>query len=203
MARLLLIRHAPTPETGTRLTGRLPGVSLSEEGGRAARRAGKHLAPVPIRHVYTSPLERTRETAEAIAAPRRLTPVIHDGINEVDYGRWTGRTLASLRRTRLWRQVMVAPSRAAFPDGESLAAAQARAVAACEEIVAASGKSTVAIVSHADIIKAVLSHYLGQPLDLFQRIVISPTSVSVVDVPADGSVQVLAVNSAGDRVPWT
>ncbi len=121
----------------------------------------------------------------------------------MDYGRWTGRTLASLRRTRLWRQVMVAPSRASFPEGESLAAAQARAVAACEEIAAASGRTTVAIVSHADIIKAVLSFYLGQPLDLFQRIAISPTSVSVVDVPADGAVRVLAINAAGDRVPWT
>jgi probable phosphoglycerate mutase len=195
MARLLLVRHAPTAETGTRLTGRLPGVSLTEEGRLAAKRLAERLADHRVAAVFTSPLARTAETAAEIAAVHRLQPVVDERLLEVDYGKWAGRTLTSLRRLKAWRTVMVAPSRMRFPEGESLLEAQTRAVSACEDIAARKG--TVVAVTHADIIKAVVSHYLGQPLDLFQRIGVAPTSVTVLELSKGGVPVVLAVNTPG------
>lgn len=202
MARLLLIRHAPTSETGKKLTGRLAGVSLGETGREAARATAGRLADLPLAAVYASPLERTWETAEIVAEPHGLSPILEEGVIEVDYGRWSGRTLASLSKLKAWRTVQVTPSRMTFPDGENLADAQRRAVATCERLADRHRKQTIAVVSHSDIIKAILSHYLGQPFDLFQRIVISPTSVSVVDVPQDGVPMVLAMNANGGTGSW-
>lgn len=178
MARLLLIRHAPTPETGVRLTGRAPGVSLGEAGAAAAQRTADRLADPPLRAVFTSPIERTLETARIVAARHNLEPVTEEGLTEMDYGAWTGRTLKSLRRTKLWGVVQNSPSRARFPEGESFAEAQGRAVAAVERIAAGAGRGTTAAVSHSDVIKLILAYYLGQPLDLFQRLVIDPASAS-------------------------
>jgi probable phosphoglycerate mutase len=203
MARLLLIRHAPTPETGKTLTGRLPGVSLADGGVRAARRTAEVLAPLKVAAIYASPIERTWETALEIAAERGIDPIAHEGLLEVDYGAWSGRTLASLSKLKAWRVVQTTPSRMTFPGGESLVGAQARAVAACESIAAAHKKATVALVTHADIIKAVIAHYLGQPLDLFQRIGVAPASVSVVDLPDGMPPMVRTVNSSGDPASWT
>lgn len=194
MARLLLIRHAPTIETGKRLTGRLPGVSLGEEGRRQAEATAANLAKVRIKAVYASPLERTWETAEIVAAPHRLQPIAHDGLLEVDYGAWAGRTLASLYKLKAWRTVVMTPSRMVFPEGESIAGAQHRAVAACEDLAWRHRRDTIALVSHSDIIKAIVSQYLGQPLDLFQRLVVSPASVTVVDLPTGGMPVVVSIN---------
>lgn len=196
MARLVLIRHAPTPETGRRLTGRLPGVGLGGEGKAMAKETAIRLAAVPLAAVYASPMERTSETARIVAEPHGLEPVAEEGLLEVDFGKWSGRTLASLSRLKAWRTVQLTPSRVTFPGGESIASAQRRAVDACERLAAAHGNDTVALVSHADIIKAVVSHYLGQPLDLFQRIVISPGSITVIDLPRQGIPMVTAVNAA-------
>ena len=203
MARLLLIRHAPTPETGTKLTGRLPGVSLGEAGLRQAEDTARRLADVKLKAVYASPIERTWETAEAVAAPHGLEPIRADGFIEVDYGRWSGRTLKSLYRLEAWKTVQMTPSRMVFPDGEAIAAAQARAVQACEDVAGDHGKDTVAVVSHSDIIKAIVAHYLGSPLDQFQRIGVRPASVTVLDLPKGGVPVVAAVNTNGDPSTWT
>lgn len=202
MARILLIRHAPTPETGTRLTGRLPGVSLGETGAARAAELAERLASVRIAAVYASPIDRTWETAEAVAAVHRLEPTREDGLLEVDYGSWSGRTLKSLYRLKAWRVVQTTPSRMQFPDGESLADAQRRAVATVERIAGDHRRQTVAAVTHADIIKAVIAHFVGTPLDLFQRIGVAPTSVSVLDIPAEGIPRVVAVNTNGDPGTW-
>jgi probable phosphomutase (TIGR03848 family) len=202
MTRLLLIRHAPTPETGKKLTGRLPGVSLGEEGVEIARRTATNLAGTRIAAVYASPIERTWETAIEVATPQKLTPIAHEGLLEVDYGDWSGRTLASLYKLKAWRVVQITPSRMVFPNGEGLLEAQERAVRATEAIAAAHRKKTVALVTHADVIKSVVSHYLGQPLDLFQRVGVAPASVSVIDLPAEGPPQVVAVNTNGDPTTW-
>jgi len=194
MTRLYLIRHATTAETGTRLTGRLPGVGLDTAGRDQALATAASLAKVRFGAVYCSPLRRCRETAKVIAAEHDLDPIPYRSLIEVDYGAWSGRTLRSLQRTKAWRQLFVAPSRVTFPGGESLLAVQARAVAACEELASAHGNATIALVSHGDVIKGIMAHYLGTPLDLFQRIVIDPTSMSIVDLPAEGAPQVLAVN---------
>lgn len=195
MARLLLIRHAPTVETGKRLTGRLPGVSLGKDGTLLAEATAARLAEVSLKAVYASPLERTWETAQIVAAPHGLEPVAHDGLLEVDYGAWAGRTLASLYKLKAWRTVVMTPSRMAFPDGESIADAQRRAVATCEELAGRHRSDTIALVSHSDIIKAITSHFLGQPLDMFQRITISPASVTAIDLPRQGWPTVVAVNT--------
>lgn len=202
MARLLLIRHAPTPETGHRLTGRLPGVGLDETGWAIARGLAERLRSVRLRAVYASPIERTWQTAQALAEPHRLEPVRCDGLLEVDYGRWQGRTLASLARLEAWQKVQHSPSSFSFPEGESLAAAQSRGVETCLEIAGAHRKSTVALVTHADIIRLVLSFFLGQPLDLFQRLTVAPASVSVVDIHPGRAPRVLAVNTDGDQRTW-
>ncbi len=202
MARILLIRHAPTPETGSKLTGRLPGVSLGDAGVAMARDTARRLAGVKIAAVYSSPIERTWETALEIAEPHRVVPEKEDGLLEVDYGSWSGRTLKSLYPLKAWRTVMHTPSRMTFPGGESLADVQRRAVATCEMLARRHPKHTIAAVSHGDVIKSILSHYLGQPLDLFQRIVVAPASVSVVDLPRDGLPRVTAINTDGGAASW-
>jgi probable phosphoglycerate mutase len=205
MARLLLVRHAPTPETGRSLTGRLPGHVLSEDGHAMATALGERLSKVSLAAIYTSPLERTRQTAEAISAgqAKKTALMEHAGLLEVDYGTWSGRTLRSLYRLTAWRLVATAPSRVQFPGGESLVQAQARAVDACEELARRHGKANIAVVTHADIIKAVVSHYLGQPLDLFNRLAVSPASVSVLDLGTNGTVRVVTLNSNGDPATWS
>lgn len=194
MAGLVLVRHAVTPETGKRLSGRLPGVALSAEGRAQAEAVARCLADLPVAAVYTSPLQRCRETARVVAAPHGLKPVQYRSLIEVDYGSWSGRTLASLRRTKAWKHLLVAPSRVVFPGGERLGDVRGRAVAACEEIAAAHGTGTVVLVSHGDVIRSVLAHYLGMPIDLFHRVLISPGSVSRIDLPPGGAPRVTAVN---------
>lgn len=202
MGRVLLVRHAPTPETGKKLTGRLPGVSLDGRGLEIARRTADQLSDVKLKAVYSSPIERTWETALEVCVPHRLAPIPEDGVLEVDYGSWSGRTLKSLYQLKAWKVVQLTPSRMTFPNGENLADAQRRAVAAIDRIAATHSKETVAVVTHADIIKAVVAHHLGTPLDLFQRIGVAPASVTVIDIPKEGSPVVLAVNTSGDPTTW-
>lgn len=202
MARLLLVRHAPTPETGRKLTGRLPGVELGDEGRKDAERAARHLSDMKIAAVYSSPIERTWQTAQIVASPHGLEPIEEVGIIEVDYGSWSGRTLASVYKLKTWRVVQTTPSRMTFPHGENIADAQHRAVAACERLASAHRKDTIALVSHSDIIKSIVSHYIGQPLDQFQRIGISPASVTIIDLPKAGIPAVVGVNTTGAGGTW-
>ena len=197
MARLFLVRHARTAETGVRLSGRTAGVPLNPAGSRQAVELAAHFQDGRIDAIVSSPIQRCLQTARPIGAVLGL-PVRRDrAFVEIDYGSWTGRTLGSLRRTRLWDQLFVSPSRVAFPGGETLGGAGARAVAGCEALIAVRPGGRFVVVSHGDIIKSIVSHYLGQPFDLFQRIVISPASVSVIDVPAHGFPRVLSSNGSG------
>lgn len=202
MARLLLIRHAPTAETGRSLTGRLPGKSLGAEGQDMAKALAIRLSSTRLAAIYSSPLERTMETALPIANAQKKQVIPHDGLLEVDYGSWSGRSLRSLYRLRLWRVVIMTPSRARFPGGESIAEAQHRMVATCEELAARHRQKTIALVSHGDPIKAVVSHCLGQPLDLFNRISIAPASVTVLDLPEGGWPRVVSINGDGGSGTW-
>lgn len=197
MTRLLLVRHAPTPETGTRLTGREGNVSLGERGTEDAAAAASRLEETKVKAVYSSPITRTRETAAIIAERHGLTPIIEPGLTEIDFGRWTGRTLKSLRRTALWETVQRHPSRMRFPDGESFGEAQQRAVDAIERIASSVGKGTAAVVSHSDVIKLVVSYYLGQPLDAFQRMMISTASVSDLRLAPGHAPFIVSINSTG------
>lgn len=168
-----------------------------------AEATASRLSDLRLKAVYSSPIERTWETAQIVAEPHGLTPVEEPGVVEVDYGDWSGRTLKSLYRLKAWRTVQMTPSRMTFPNGENIADAQRRAVAACERRAADHAKNdTIVLVSHSDVIKAIVSHYLGQSLDQFQRIVISPTSVTVVDVPKTGIPAVVGVNTTGASGSW-
>jgi probable phosphomutase (TIGR03848 family) len=195
---VLLVRHGQTPTTGATLPGRAPGLHLAEAGLRQAEAAAARIAGLKeVAAVYASPLERTRETAAPIARARGLRVRTDKGLLECDFGDWTGAELKALRKLPEWRTVQRYPSGFRFPRGESFAEMQTRICAALERLVARHRGETVVAVSHADPIKAALAHALGTHLDLFQRIVVSPCSVSAVLYGADGPV-VLAANSTGD-----
>lgn len=196
--RFLLVRHAVTPETGRMLTGRLPGVSLSADGIQQAEELAERLAATELGAVYTSPLERCRETAAALTRSRRLRPRIDRRFIEVDYGKWSGRRLKDLRQLKAWKRLVDTPSRFRFPGGsESLGTAQHRAVTGLEEIASSHPEQTIAVVSHSDIIRLVLAHYLGMAADLFHRLHVTPASVSVVELHPDRGPVVPAVNQFG------
>jgi probable phosphoglycerate mutase len=194
--RLVLVRHAVTAQTGPMLSGRAPGIDLSDRGREQAKRLGERLAKLPISVVYASPIERTTQTAAAVAEHHGLPVQPLTGVLEADYGEWTGGQLAELAKTDLWKVVQRSPSRARFPGGESLAEMQARMVVALEEVVARHRGELVVVVSHADPIKAAIAHYTGVHLDLFQRIVVSPASVTVFELGEHGAAM-LKCNDTG------
>jgi len=196
VTRLVLARHAVTAETGPKLSGRKPGIDLSEEGQRQAAALGERLAALPVAAVYASPIERTTQTAQAVADRHRLAVLPLEGVLEADYGDWTGQQLSELAKTDLWKVVQRAPSRAAFPGGESLAAMQARIVAALDAVVLAHPGELVVVVSHADPIKAAIAHYTGVHLDLFQRIMVAPASVTAFAF-SNAGVALLKCNDTG------
>jgi probable phosphoglycerate mutase len=195
---IVLLRHATTSATGRRLGGRRAGYHLDAPGREQAAAAARRLARLPVTAVYASPLERTRETAAPVARAHGLRVRTERGILEVDYGTWTDRPLAQLRRRALWSTIQQAPSRVTFPGGESIRGAQQRAVEATERIAAAHPGETVVLVSHADVIKAVIAHHLGMGLDLFQRLVISPASSSVLVLPEGGAPFLVSMNDTSD-----
>ena len=194
MPRLILVRHAPAVGTGKVLTGRLPGHPLSPAGKEMASRTADVLADAGVTSVHTSPLQRCRQTAAVIAAGTGTTPVVDARLAEVDYGAWSGRSLASLRRLAAWRRLLAAPSRFRFPEGESLPEARTRAVEVLEELAAGPARSQAVVVTHADVIRLALGHYLGQPLDMMHRLWVAPASISVVDLPRPDTATVPIVN---------
>jgi probable phosphoglycerate mutase len=176
-----------TEQTGPLLTGRNPGVDLSDDGRKQASALADRLADLPVAAVYASPMERTTQTAAAVAERHTLPVRELPGALEADYGEWTGGKLSELAKTELWKTVQRAPSRARFPGGESLAEMQARIVSCLEAVVADHPGEMVVVVSHADPIKAAIAHYTGLHLDLFQRIVVSPASVTAFVLSAQGA----------------
>lgn len=177
---LLLVRHALNDWVGDKLAGWTPNVHLNDKGRAQAEALSQRLAHRQIAAIYSSPLERAVETAQIIAVPYQLEVQIREGVGEVRYGEWTGQSLKELAKEDAWRVVQFYPSGARFPGGEAILEMQARAVAELDAIVAQHPSQTILVVSHADVIKAALAHYVGLHLDLFQRLVVSPASLSVV-----------------------
>jgi probable phosphoglycerate mutase len=202
MATLILVRHGENDwSKKNKLAGHIPGVHLNEVGHRQAHAVAQRLAALPIRAIYSSPVTRCVETANYIADTHRLSIQFVEEVGEVEYGEWEGKKIKKLARKPGWRTVQFFPSRARFPQGEALREAQFRAVQALEEIAARHEKEVVVVVSHADIIRLVLAHYLGVHIDLFQRLVISPAAASVIALSPDGLVRVLRVNDDGPMHP--
>lgn len=201
--RLVLVRHGVTAHTGPLLSGRMPGIDLSEKGIEQARAAAERVAVLTVAAVYASPIERTTQTADHIAARLGLEVRPLPGVIEADYGDWTGGKIADLAKTDEWKVVQAAPSRAVFPGGESLRAMQARMVEALDAVVATHPHETAVVVSHADPIKSAIAHYTGMHLDLFQRLHVSPASVTVLDFHAYGALLVKCNDTGGltDLVP--
>jgi len=176
--QLLLIRHGLTDWVGHRLPGWTPGIHLSEEGRQQAEALAQRLASLPIEAIYASPLERTTETAEAIAAPHGLSVQLRENLGELRIGEWTGQDIEDLAKKEEWLAIQFYPSGANIPGGETMHEMQARVVAELDAIRKAHPGATVAAVSHADVIKAAVAHYIGLHLDLFQRLVIYPASLT-------------------------
>lgn len=196
-ATLLLVRHGTTATTGSVLPGRAKGLHLSDAGREQAEAAARRIAPLEPAAVYSSPLERTRETAAPIARASGLRVRTAPGLLECDFGQWTGKKLSALRRRKEWRQVQVSPSTFRFPGGESFAEMQHRMWTQLQQLAAAHAGQVVVAVSHADPIKAALAEAAGVHLDLFQRLVVSPCSVSAL-LLGTGSPIVVTMNSTGD-----
>ena len=209
MATLFLIRHAVTAQTGRLLYGQTPGIGLDDRGRAQAAGLVERFSSVRLTAIYSSPLERCVETVEPLAAAQRLPIREVRDLVEMDAGSWTGKTLAQVRRTKPWKTVQQQPSAFRFPGGEGFVEAQARAVAAVEAIARRHPRGRVAIATHGDIVRIVLAHLLGTPLDDFQRIVADTASVSVVVTHATYRGVVLVNDTGGlDRFaaypahPW-
>jgi len=199
---VLFVRHGTTPTTGTVLPGRARGLHLSDAGREQAEAVAQRLAALAGRPtggpvaVYASPLERTRETAAPVARALGLRVRTERGLLECDFGEWTGAELKVLMRTPAWTTVQRTPSLFRFPGGESFTDMQQRITDTVARLVARHPGETLVAVSHADPIKAALAMAAGTHLDLFQRLVVSPCSVSAVSYGPEGT-HVLTVNSTG------
>ncbi len=191
-----LVRHGRTPTTGTLLPGRAPGLHLSEVGVAQAENAAERLAALKQRPaaVYSSPIERAKETAKPIASRFGLRVRVEPALTECDTGSWTGQDLRKLRRKPQWRVVQELPSAFRFPEGESFSQMQTRITDALDRLSDRHRGESFVAVSHADTIKAAVAATAGVPLDLFQRLVISPCSITVL-VRSESGYHVLCTNS--------
>ena len=189
MPTVLLIHHGENEYVKKgRLAGRLAGVHLNDRGRTQSAALAEGLSRAPIKAVYRSPLDRTMETAAPVAEALGLEVIPRSGLLEVDFGTWQDKTLKQLRRRKLWSTVQRHPSMARFPDGESFAEAQIRIT---QELNALSDlhkpKDLFIAVSHSDIIKLAVSYYMGQPLDLFQRLMVAPASITTLHLGPHGA----------------
>jgi broad specificity phosphatase PhoE len=202
MTTFYLIRHGACAGLGERLWGRTADVCLNDEGKAQAQRVAAYLKDVGLEAIYSSPLERALETAETIARVAKLKVKQSPAFNEIDFGEWSGKSFDALSRDERWRRFNTQRSVTSIPGGESILAVQARVVADIERLsaqhrerLATQGKDArVAIVSHADVIKAAVGYVAGTPIDLLQRFEISPCSVSVIAID-EQETKLLTVNS--------
>lgn len=193
MTTIYLIRHGENDfMRQRRLAGWLPAVHLNDRGRAQAEALVPVFEGVRLGAIYSSPLERAVETAGPLARACGLSVQRRAALGEIHYGRWQGQPLSRLRRLKIWAQVQSTPSLVTIPEGESFRQAQARIVEQLERL-RAEQSGAVACFSHADPIKLALAHYLGQPLDLFQRLTIEPASVSTLTF-VDGRVRLLGLN---------
>jgi probable phosphoglycerate mutase len=190
VTRFLLLRHATTDAVGRVLAGRAPGGPLNAEGRAQAAALAGRVAAWRVRAVYASPIARARETADLVAARCGLDVRPLDGVTEFDFGEWTGRAWDGLGPDARWTHFNGFRAGTRAPGGELALEAQARAVTALLALCDAHPDETVAVVTHADVLKAVLGHFLGVSIDLQRRLVVAPASISVLRLdPWDATVE--------------
>ena len=184
MPVVLLIRHGENEYVKKgRLAGRKPGVHLNDNGRAQAQALAKSLEKLPIKAVYSSPIDRTMETAAPIAAAKNLEVIPREGLLEVDFGTWQDKTLKQLARRKLWKTVQSAPSHMRFPEGETFAEAQHRIANELIELCSQHRrKDLIACVGHSDMIKLAIAYFIGLPLDFFQRLMVQPASVTTLSI---------------------
>lgn len=185
--RVHLVRHGAHELIDRVLVGRLEGVPLSEEGRRQARTLTRKFGARRVTCLYTSPRQRARETADIIAEALGVTPEVTTRLDEINFGNWTGRSFRDLDADPTWRYWNEARGRARPPGGESMAEAQARALRYISEVHRARPGSTIVMVTHAEIIRAVVLHCLAWPLDAWRGVEIVPASVTTLDIRPSGS----------------
>lgn len=197
MTVLLFIRHASTDFVAVkRLGGWLPNVHLNADGQREAHRTARRLAPIPIGAIYSSPLERAVETAQAIASHQNVEIHIREELGETHAGDWTGRLIRDLE-PELWKQLITHAADFRFPGGESVVEMQRRMVVMIDAIIAAHPNQTVVVVSHADPLKSAVLHYLGMDLNGLYKIAIDPASVTFFEFGEQGATM-LRLNDGAD-----
>jgi probable phosphoglycerate mutase len=182
MTQIFLVRHGAIDALGREIVGRSPGIHLNEQGRAQAARVADALASVPITGILSSPLERCRETAQPLADRLKLPVTICEGVNEVDFGDWTGKNLQELDKMEAWRQWNAFRSCSRIPNGESMIQIQTRVVGELEALRRQHPRESLVVFSHGDPIRAALTWYLGMPLDLLTRLEVFPGSVSVLSV---------------------
>ena len=189
MPIFLLIRHGETDyNKKMQLPGRLPDVHLNKKGRQQAQAVADKLASAPIKAIYSSPLERTMETAELLANVLMLEIIPMAGLLETDCGEWQGQSIKKLRRQKIWQSIQQRPALFHFPGGESIGECQHRMVQVLESLrLKHSAQDLVACFSHADPIKQVIAYYLGLPLDNFQRLSIDLASITALQITESGS----------------
>ena len=197
MTTFFLIRHASCRGMGQTLWGRTPGICLNEKGEMQAQRLADRFRNIKLDAIYSSPLERALQTATAIARPMRLEVRKSAAVNEINFGEWSGNTFEELQTDERWRRFNSHRSMTMIPGGESFLEVQNRIVKELEELALHHGKAQVAIVSHADVIRAAVAYFAATPIDMIDRFEISPCSVSVVAVDPDHAT-LLTVNSPAD-----
>jgi broad specificity phosphatase PhoE len=199
MTKFLLIRHGAHDLLGKVLAGRMPGVSLNSVGQQQATALPERLAGCEIHALYSSPMDRCRETAAPLAQARHQEPIIDPAFHEIDFGTWTSRTFTDLHPDAEWQQWNTRRSLAQPPCGEAMATVQSRFIAGLHTLAGLHDGQTVAIFSHGDPIKSALLHFLGSPLDHMPSLEISPASLSVVHIHRDWH-QVTLINSLSSFV---
>ena len=201
MPKIVLIRHAhSTANAAGVLSGQLPNVHLSKSGQEQAERLAERLGKLTIAQVQVSPMDRCSETLAPWLTKygKGVTVTLEPNLVEVDYGKWSGKKLATLSRAKLWRKVQGQPSAVTFPDGESLARMQVRAMQTVHDFFASDQEMTI-MVSHGDVIKAIVASSMGMHLDDFQRIVIDPASITILESNG-GAIRLTRLNDSDSSV---
>lgn len=196
MTKFLLIRHGQTDFTGKILLGRLPGISLNGEGRVQAEKLADRLSSMPISAIYSSPLERVAETAAPLAGVLRLPCNISEAFLELDFGDWTNKSIQDLEGDDQFKRFNIFRSNTRIPGGEMMLEAQMRIVSGLENLQHKHPEQTVAIFSHADMIKSAICFYAGIHLDMFHRIEISPASLSILEIYED-TARIMLINDTG------